>query len=181
MHEDFFLFPWRLPPLLTGLFFFALTVGAVQLLHLVFEGGFLRTRWVTFWLGDPLIAVFAIFASIVIDGRTSDGFQSNWWVQLILLALGLTIFVGLELFHVFVDGGPEYKKVAVQPSQLWHTIVAGVVFYEIVWGFITAIRDRDPSWAFILAMVFVVGYILTFVYDNTLNPRRTLPVTLNNR
>ncbi len=181
MDEDFFLFPWRLPPVLTGVFFFAVTVGAVQLLHLVFEGGFLRTKWVSFWLGYPLIAIFAVFASIVIGGRTAEGFQSDWWFQLLLLAVGLTIFVGLELVHVFVDGGAEYKKVAIQPSQLWHTIVAGLVFYEMVWGLIAACRDREPSWAFILALIFVAGYVATVVYDNAFNPLRTVPVTLENR
>lgn len=187
MDEDFFLFPWRMPPILTGVFFFAVTVGAVHLLHMVFKeksslpGGFLRTRWVSFWFGDPLIAIFAIFASVVIGGRTAEGFPSNWWLQLILLATGLAIFVGLEVFHVFVDGGPEYKKVAVQPSQRWHTVVAGLVFYEMVWGLITAVRDREPSWAFILAMIFVAGYAATVYYDNFRNPLRTVPVTLEHR
>ena len=100
---------------------------------------------------------------------------------MLLLALGLAIFVGLELFHVFVDGGAEYKKVAVQPSQLWHTLVAGLVFYEMVWGLIAACRDRGPSWAFILAIIFVAAYVGTIVYDNAFNPLRTVPVTLEDR
>ena len=181
MNEDFLLFPWRLPPVLTGLFFFAATVGVVQLLSVLFEGGFLRTRWTTFWLGDPLLACFAVFAGIVIGGDTTRDFQTDWWFQLLLLAVGFAIFVGLELFHVFVDGGPEYKTVAIQPSQLWHTIVAGFVFYEMAWGLITTVRDRNPSWAFVLAMIFFAGYVGTLVYDNAFNPQRTIPVTLNNR
>ncbi len=182
MNEDFFLFPWRWHPVLTGLFFFMMTVGAVQLLSRIFDGEWLRTRWVTFWLGDPMLALAGIFMGIVIGQHTADrGFQNEWWLQLLLLGIGLFFFVILELFHVFVDGGPEYKKVAVRPGQLWHTIFAGLVFYEILWGIITTVRDGRPSWAFVIAVAFLAVYLDTMLYDNLYNPKRKEPVTLDNR
>lgn len=187
MNGDFFLFPWRLPhPLLTGVFFFMVPFGLTHLLHKVFKeksslrGGFLKTRWVSFWLGDPCLTAYAVFGAYVVGEQTVRGFQSDWWFQLFIFATSLLIFVGQEIFHVLMEG-LERLRLALQPSQLTHTFGASFTFYGAVWGFVAIVRDREPLWAFIPAVIFAGGWVLTVIYDNFINPRRKDPITLDYR
>jgi hypothetical protein len=158
-----------------------MTIGMVQLLSLLYDGKLLRTRWTTFWLGDIFLSLAAMYANIVIDGNTTQGFQGAIWAQLLFLAAGVSYFVGIELSHVLNRKEPKYKKVAVRPGQLWHTTFAGFVAYQLIWAFITMIRDGEPTLALYIGLALYGGYALTAIYDFLFNPKRKEPVTLTNR
>ena len=147
------------------------------------------SRWTSFYIGDTaFLPPFAVCAGHVIQKRTQD---ATILTQGILLFIGILIWDGVEALHVIFE--PEYREVARQPSQIWHTLISGPMFLWMMWGFFTMWRYCVSAWrhhlkrvpitlASALATVLILaGYGGTQVYDNFYNPHRAEPVTVSHR
>ena len=183
--RDTFQFPWRWHPVATGVFVLLIDFGLVMLIRGFWEHDWYWSRWTSFYLGDSVfLPPYAVCAGYVIQKRTHDATVKS---QCVLLLIGILIWDGVEALHVIFE--PEYREVARQPSQIWHTVIAGPMFLWMMWGLLTMWRYRVLAWQhlvkrvlFIMALVLILaGYGGTQVYDNFVNPHRAEPVTVSHR
>lgn len=161
------LFFWDWHPLtLFGLTLF-LTYGVIQGLRAFAPGEeWTWSRWWTYKFGDAFIAGFVMFAAICFQHGSPEGWFTDWWPHLFLFALGMTISFGIQ-FREIVSGNMS-REVASLPSEWYHAVIRGFLIYVVAQSAIALVFDsRNPIWAFALAIVCLLVYVGTFIYDSS--------------
>jgi hypothetical protein len=151
-------------PVIAGLFMLAINWGAILLIRILWEGHFYWTRWWSFKVGDILLAVYGLFAAVLISDKVVTGFQANFYWHAGLFALGLLISIVIEV------GSAPGRDAAISwlPSQLWHTAMFAVMFYLVVWsGILIITKFHSEPLAVVFCVLLIAGYIATVAFDNS--------------
>ena len=157
---------WDWHPALVGLFVFGIDFGAIMAIRAVFEGKIYLMRWWSFKVGDTIgLPVYAGFAAVVVSDGEFSGFYTETWWHFLVLAVGYAFFVGLHVnnlrtgFFSWCD--------AVNLSELYHTVIAGIMFYLIVTVLPAATAVEDFRWEALVAGVGLGVYVSTWILDQT--------------
>lgn len=168
MSEQFgsFIPIWQWPPALVAIFILGIGFGGVMLTRKVFEGKFYWERWWSFRIGDTIgLPVFAGFAAIVVsDGHFSGFYTQTWW--------HISAFAGGYLLAGYIQvknlrtGLYSWQEITC-PSEIYHTVVMGVLFYLVSTALIAVSTDFEPIWATILAYTGPSIWVLCVIIDGT--------------
>ena len=161
-----------------GLFVFGIDFGAIMAIRAVFEGKIYLMRWWSFKVGDTIgLPVYAGFAAVVVSDGSFSGFYTETWWHVLVLAVGYAFFVGLHVNNLRT--GFFSWRDAVNLSELYHTVIAGVMFYFIVTVLPPVLDSEGPSWLAFIAAVGLAIYAFTWFIDQTplvdKTPGRILP------
>ncbi len=156
---------WRWRPVSVGLLVFALDFGAIMFIRIVIENQLYLSRWWSFRVGDSVfLPLYAAFAAVIINRQADrlSGLAARPWYHVFLLVFGVVLSILIEVDAIHAGRDP---RITWLPSQLWHTAIFGLVFYLVFWSFTAILQVRAPKWAFITALVFLLGYFATITYD----------------
>jgi hypothetical protein len=164
-------------PIATGLGVFFLSFGAITLIRVLVEGHLYFGRWLAFNLGDSIfLPLYGFFVAFVLRDKPIRGFQGRWWWFILLVAVGLSVSIVLEIQAHSAGRDPQ---IAWLPSQLYHTLVVlPVLSAFVIWTALVIItQHRTPVWAVLACAISLAGWVGTSVYDSTpaqRNPPETL-------
>ena len=130
------------------------------------EGKFYWERWWSFRIGDMIgLPVFAGFAAIVVsDGHFSGIYTQIWW-HIGALAGGYLLAGYIQVKNLRT-GLYSWQEITC-PSELYHTVVMGVMFYLISTVLVAGSTNRKPIRATILAVTGLSIWILGVIIDGT--------------
>ncbi len=150
---------WGWNPFLVYAFGLAIDYGAVMLIRGFTEGKWYWTRFWSFKVGDVLgLPVYMAFASIVLKhSYHQDGFYTQWWCQIALLVTGYAVWTLIQ-FNSYRSGFYS-KEVIFNPSELYHTVIYGVMFYLVSSSLTPLIFDHEPFSATVLALAGLFVWI----------------------
>jgi hypothetical protein len=159
-------FFWKLHPALVGFLVFAIDFGVIMLIRRVREGRFYWERWWSFRIGDTIgLPVFAGFAAVVVSDSHFSGFYiQTWWH--ISAFVGGYLLAGYSQVKNLRTGLYSWQEITCL-SEIYHTVVMGVMFYLVSTAIVAVGADREPVWATILAFTGLSVWILGVVIDGT--------------
>ncbi len=132
----------------------------------VFEGKFYWERWWSFRVGDTIgLPVFAGFAAVVVSDGEFTGFYTELWWHLLVICVGYVISFGLQVKNL-MNGFFTWRDVFI-PSEAYHTVIFGVMFYLMATAIFALAANHSPIWATVGGFVGLGIYILSFGIDST--------------
>ncbi len=157
---------WQWPPVLVALFVFGIDFGAIMAIRIFVERRFYLTRWWSFRIGDTIgLPVYAGFAAIVVSNGHFSGFYAQLWWHILVMAVGYVLALGLQANNLRT--GFFTWQEACNPSEMYHTVIFGVMFYLVSTVVFALSADHNPVWATTLAFVGLGVYVLSFGIDQT--------------
>lgn len=167
MEEVYSFIPiWGWHPLLVGLFVLGIDWGVIMAIRRVTEGKWYWGRWWSFRVGDTIgLPLYAAAAAWVVEDYHSEAFhQQIWWH-----ALWLSIGIGLSLFFQArgLLTGFFNRATIFNPSEMYHTVIFGLMFYLMLTIAPSALTNHNPSEAFLLAVVGIGIYVFCYALDQT--------------
>lgn len=150
---------WGWIPGLVLIFAFSIDYLAVLLIRRYIEGKWYWTRFWSYKVGDIFgLPVYMAFASIVLkNSYHQDGFYTQLWCQIAIMAAGYAFWI-LVLANNLRTGFYS-KEVIFNPSEMYHTLVYGVMFYLVASSLTPLVLDHDPLWATIFAVAGLFVWI----------------------
>lgn len=160
-------FFWELHPALVGFIVFAIDFGAIMVIRVFVERKFYLMRWWSFKVGDTIaLPVYAGSAAVVIADADFSGWYTHWIWHAAIFAVGYLIFVGLHIHNW--RSGFFSKSDALNPSEMYHTLIAGVMFYLMASVLIPAfVADDNHPFAGFLVGGGLALYIGSWFIDQT--------------
>lgn len=157
---------WDWHPALVAAFVFVIDFGAIMAIRVVIERKFYLTRWWSFRVGDTIgLPVYAGFGAIVVSDGEFTGFYTAAWWHILVLTAGYVIAIGIQVNNLRT-GFFTWSDV-VNPSEVYHTVIFGVMFYLMVTVVFALAADRSPVWAVVLASTGLTIYVLSWIIDQT--------------
>ncbi len=157
--------PWR-----AAVFMFSIDFGMIMLIRRVFEGQWYLRRWWSFRLGDSIfLPIYAYFTSRLFNDAPKSLFENPCWHRSLLF--GGVFFAFMNEMRA-VQGGMLTLTQVLKPSQAYHTLIFGPMFYLVLAPLPTVVRSR---WSRdkLLALAGFVGYVVTYVVDTFFNDQTT--------
>ena len=161
------LFPiWNWHPALVGLFVFGIDFGAIMAIRKFIERKVYLSRWWSFKIGDTVgLPVFAGFAAAVISDEEYSGFYTQAWWHVLVMLVGYSLAIFFQVKSL-TTGFFTWADV-FRPSELYHTIIFGVMFYLMVSVLLPVVVDHEPTRVTALAFVGLAIYVGAWWVDNT--------------
>jgi hypothetical protein len=154
------LWNWKWHPLVTGLLVFLVTFGAVITIRVLLERHFYIGPWPAFFLGDTIcLPTYTACATIIIRNlKASNAFYTRAWWHYGVLISGYISSIGLEVRAVLLN--LHTLNESFIPSQIYHTLIFGLVSYLVVSSLPAVIASRKPIRATIIALLALVAYLI---------------------
>jgi len=124
-----------------------------------------RTQYVTVLWNDTLF--YPLYAAMVVvvlhTAAPLEGFfVSRRWNVGVLVA-GFTISLAQEVIGVAIGQysmGQEWS-----PAKLWHTFIAGIVFYWLFTPLVPVFTVRRPKWTMVVVVACIIGALIAIVVE----------------
>lgn len=159
-------FFWELHPALVGFIVFAIDFGAIMVIRGFVERRIYFLRWWSFKVGDTIaLPVYAGFASLVISDGDLSGFYTHWVWHVSVLVIGYFIFVSLHVNSYRT--GFFSRQDAINPSELYHTGIAVVMFYLMVTVLPPVLASDSLAWLVFFAALGLATYAFAWFIDQT--------------
>jgi hypothetical protein len=98
-----------------------------------------------------------VCATIVIRNlKPSNAFYTKGWWHYGVLILGYLLIIGLEVRAVIIN--LHSLAASFLPSQFYHTLIFGLVYYVVVSSLPAVIASHKPLWATIIALLALIAY-----------------------
>lgn len=168
MEEVYSFLPiWGWHPVWVFLFVLGVDWGAIMAIRILIERKTYLSRWWTFRVGDVIgLPLYAVAAAVVVDDfNHPDAFYQQVWWHVLWLAVGFGLSLTIQV-RGLLTGFFDWKTV-LNPSEMYHTAVFGVMFYLMLSIAAPVLADRQPTGAFLLAAVGMGIYIACYVVDQT--------------
>ncbi len=168
MEEVYSFIPiWDWHPAWVYLFVLGIDWGAIMAIRIFIERKAYLTRWWTFRVGDVIgLPLYAAAAAVVVeDFNHSDAFYQQTWWHALWLTVGWTISLAIQA-RGLLTGFFDWKTV-FNPSEMYHTVIFGVMFYLMVNIAAPALVDREPIGAFLLGLIGMGIYVACYIVDST--------------
>lgn len=150
-------------------YFFGLGIDycMVRLIRRVFEGSWYTTRWWSFKVGDIIgLPVYMAFTAVVIHNtHHPDAWYTQWWWHVSVLIFGYVFWTLLQ-FNSWRTGFYS-KEVIFNPSELYHSLVYGVMFYLVVSSLAPLGNDHHPMMATVWALLGLLVWIVCTAVDQS--------------
>jgi hypothetical protein len=154
------LWNWEWHPLVMGFLVFLTTFGGVITARILLEGHFYLGPWPAFYLGDTFcLPTYTVCATIVIRNLipSSAFYTKAWWHYGVLIS-GYIVSIGLEVRAVIIH--LHTLSASFLPSQLYHTLMFGLVYYVIVSSLPAVFASHTPLLATIIALCAILAYLI---------------------
>ena len=167
---------WGWSPMLVYLFLLGIDFGAILAIRIVIERRFYLTKWWSYKIGDTIgLPVYGAFAAIVVsDVNHPDAFYTQTWWQWFVLGVGVALSLLIQL-RAYLTGSYS-KQVVFNPSEMYHMVIYGLMFYFIASSVFPLVHGHQPLWATIGAFVGLAIWVVCVVIDSTplqdLSPER---------
>ncbi len=157
---------WGWHPAVVALFVFAVDFGAIMAIRIFIERQFYWTRWWSFRVGDTIgLPLYAGFATVVVGNHEYHAFFTQVWWHVLLIAIGYMIAVSNQL-NGLRTGFFTVKDLLI-PSEAYHTLVFGFMFYLATSLFLPVASWGSPTWAVAMAFLGLAIYVVSWVIDQT--------------
>lgn len=158
------LWNWKWHPLVMGFLVVLITFGGVMAARIVLERRFYLGPWPAFYLGDTFcLPTYVVCATIVIRNlKPSNAFYTKAWWHYGVLFAGYLVSIGLEIRAVIINLHTLYASFL--PSQLYHTLIFGLVSYVVVSSLPAVIASHKPKSATIVALCMLIAYLILVGY-----------------
>ena len=162
------MFFWTWHPLLVALFTLSIDFGIIIVIRIFRNDTPLLSRWWAFKIGDSiLLPIYAACAAVIIQENTlsiAPLYYHLWWHVAVLISGYLALIV-FETIHILNRLHPLRLRFWLTN---YHAFIFGIMFYLVVSVFPIVIFSRTPSWAFVGAILSLLGYAATVAIDNWL-------------
>lgn len=154
------LWNWKWHPLVMGFSVLLITFGGVMTARILLEGHFYLSPWPAFYLGDTIfLPMYTVCATIVIHHlKPSNAFYTRAWWHYGVLTSGYLLSIGLEVRAVILN--LHTLSASFLPSQLYHTLMFGLVDYLIVSSLPAVFASHKPLWAIIIGLLALIAYLI---------------------
>ncbi|MEX0622023.1 MAG: hypothetical protein WD187_03485 [Candidatus Woykebacteria bacterium] len=157
---------WDWHPALVGFFVFVIDFGVIMTIRIYVERKLYFLRWWSFKVGDTIgLPVYAGFAAAVVSDGEFSGFYTEIWWHIAVLVVGYAFFMGLHVNNLRT--GFFSWSDAVNASEVYHTVIAGVMFYLMVTVLPAVLESDGPSWQAFIAGVGLSVYVFAWFIDQT--------------
>jgi len=143
-----------------GFLVLLVTFGGVITIRIFLEGHFYLGPWPAFFFGDTVcLPTYIVCATIIIRNlKPSNAFYTRAWWHYGVLISSYLFGIGMEVRAVILN--LHTLSASFLPSQLYHTLVFGLVSYIVVSSLPAVIVSRKPMWITITALLALLAYLI---------------------
>lgn len=158
---------WDWHPAIVYLFLLGIDFGAILAIRGFIEQNWYLTRWWSYRIGDTLgLPLYGAFAAVVVsDVSHPDAFYTQTWWQCLVLGVGVAISVLLQVHNCLT--GFYSKEVIFNPSEMYHTVIYGVMFYLVASSVFPLAHTHAPIWATAGAFLGLGIWIVCVMIDSS--------------